>query len=90
MPNNGGRSALPGQVVARLVAAVAAGLANQHPTVTVTDVHAVVYQAATELASTVADPERLRRLLTRRAHARLLAQSGVPVPITRGRRGAGP
>jgi hypothetical protein len=69
-------------VVARLVAAAAARLANQHPSIDDTVVYAVVYQAAVELVGTVADPERLRHMLPLRADARLMALTGAPVPIT--------
>ena len=85
MGHNSARSAVPGSVVAQLVAAVAARLANRHPSVDDTVVYEVVYQAAVELISTVADPEQLKRLLGRRADARLMALIGTPVPITSAR-----
>jgi hypothetical protein len=85
MGHNSGRSAVPGPVVAPLVAATAARLADRHPGVEGTVVHAVVYQAAVELAGTTADPDRLGQLLQRRADARLMALTGAPVPISSAR-----
>lgn len=82
MGHNSGRSAVPGPMVARLVAATAARLVHRHPSIEDAVVHAVVYQAAVDLVSTIADSEQLRRLLQRRADARLRALTGAPVPIT--------
>jgi hypothetical protein len=90
MSHNSGRSAVPGSVVAPLVAAIVARLADRHPAVDGALVHAVVYQAAVDLVSTIADPERLGQLLHRRADARLRALTGAPVAITSARPAPGP
>lgn len=89
MGRNTGRSAVPGPVIAQLAAAAVARLAKRHPSIDYTVVHAVVYQAATELASTIADPEQLRRMLPLRANARLMALNGTPVPIASSRSALG-
>jgi hypothetical protein len=90
MGRNSGRSAVPGPLVAQLVAATSARLAKAHPSVEHTVVQAVVYEAAVELASTVADPERLGRMLPLRAHARIMALTGAPIPIRSARAAHGP
>ena len=87
--HNSGRSAVPGSVVAPLVAATAARLADRYPAVDGTVVHGVVYQAAVELVSTTADPEQLAQQLQRRADARLRALTGAPVPLTSARAAPG-
>ena len=82
MRRNSGWPCVPARVVDDLVSAVTARLAVRHPSVGVPVVDSVVYQAAAELVSTIADPERLGRLLDRRADARLAAMTGSPVAIT--------
>jgi hypothetical protein len=82
MGHNSGRSAVPGPVVTRLVATAAARLAHRHPSVDEAAVYAVVYQAAGELVSTIGDADQLRHMLSRRAAARLMAQTGAPIPLT--------
>ena len=83
MRQNSGWGCMPGHVVDDLVAAVTVRLATRHPAAGHAVVAAVVQQAAGELVSTVADAEVFGRLLDRRAHARLAAMTGAPIPITR-------
>jgi hypothetical protein len=85
MGRNVERSAAPGAVVATLVPAVAARLANQHPSIESAVVNDVVYQAACELVGVVTVPEQLRCMLDRRANGRLAALAGAPMPITTAR-----
>jgi hypothetical protein len=83
MGRNRGREPMCRRVVGDLVSDVNARLAARHPSLGAAAVDLVVYQAAAELVSTVADPAQLARLLDRRAHARLLAMAGHPVAIAR-------
>lgn len=85
MSRNVGRFAVPSAVVATLVPAVAARLANQHPSIDSAVVDNVVYQAACELVGVVTVPEQLRCMLDRRANGRLAALAGAPMPITTAR-----
>jgi hypothetical protein len=85
MSRNRGRSHVPGPVVEDVVAAVVARMTVRHPSVADAVVGDVVYQAAVELVCTVVDRDELRRQLERRVHARLLALTGAPVPITTAR-----
>lgn len=82
MAHNRGRAPVPEPVVEGLVSTTTARLVARHPSLGVAVVDAVVYQAATELVSTVADADKLRRLLDRRAHARLMAMTGTPIAVT--------
>jgi hypothetical protein len=66
-----------------LVSAATVRLTAGYPSVDESVVNAVVYQAASELVSTIADAEQLGQLLDRRAHARLTAMTGSPIAIGR-------
>jgi hypothetical protein len=81
MGRNRGRLAVSGRVVDDVVPAVTQRLAGLHPSLDGDVVDAVVHHAATELVSVVDDPVLLARLLDRRAHARLAAMAGSPIPI---------
>ncbi|MCG8914405.1 hypothetical protein L6E12_01160 [Actinokineospora sp. PR83] len=61
--------------------AAVSALTECHPGVAPPTVQAVVVQAAWELAAHAHLPESFRRLLHRRAHARLLAMTGTLLPI---------
>ena len=74
---------MPGRVVDDLVSAVIGRLMARHPSAGAAVVDAVVQQAAGELVSTVADADVFGRLLDRRAHARLAAMTGAPIPVAR-------
>ena len=89
MDHDNGRSAMPAPVIARLIAAAVAQLVRRHPGMEDAVVRGVVQHAAAELVGLVPDAERFRLLLVRRANARLLAQSGRPVPITSARASTG-
>src|SRR5262245_56054647 len=82
MRPNRGRPAVAGPDVEEVMSAVAARLAERHPTLSEATVNSVVYQAAVDLVSTVTDTAQLRCLLERRAHARLMAMTGQPIVIT--------
>jgi hypothetical protein len=85
MGRNRSREPVCARVVGDLVSEAVARLAARHPSHGAAVVDLVVYQAATELVSTIADAAELARQLDRRAHARLLAMAGHPVAITRTR-----
>lgn len=88
MGRNRSRAPVRERIVGDLVSEVIARLAARHPSLGATMVDLVVYQAATELVSTIVDPTQLAQQLDRRAHARLLAMAGHPVAITRTRSAA--
>jgi hypothetical protein len=78
---NGGRPVVAACVVGDIVADVTAQLVARHPGFACSVVAEVTYQVASELVSVIGEPERLRRILDRRAHARLMAMAGAPVAI---------
>jgi hypothetical protein len=81
---NSGRPVLAARVVGEILTDATARLAARHPGVTVAVVAEVTYQVATELVSAIVEPDRLRRMLDHRAHARLLAMGGTPIAIGSG------
>jgi hypothetical protein len=81
MRKNKGWACVPGWAVADVVSGTASRMVTRHPGLDVSVVDTVVYQAAVELVSTVADAEQLSRMLLRRADARLAAMGGAPVAI---------
>jgi hypothetical protein len=78
---NRGRKRVPQRVVADIVSDTISRLTLRHPSFADTVVNAVVYEAVSELVTTVTEPDQLRQMSTRRAHARLTATSGRPMAI---------
>ena len=80
--NTGPRPVTPDQIITIMTDATR-DLAGRMPEYSRESVARVVYEVATELVSTVTDPQRLAVMLRRRSAARLRAQAGHPVPIRR-------
>jgi hypothetical protein len=80
--NVGPRSIAPDQLVDIMNDAIRV-LSARMPDEPETDIARTVYEVATELVSTVTDPERLSSMLRLRTTARLQARAGNPVPIRR-------
>lgn len=79
---NHGRLAVPAHAVATVMSTVTERLARRHEHIEPAVVETAVLQAASELVTTVTDPDELALLIERRVHARLMAMSGMPVAIS--------
>lgn len=78
--NAGPRPIAPAEVLCIMASAIEV-LSGRLPELCRESIERVVYEVATELVSTVTEPQRLATMLRLRATARLSAAAGHPLPI---------
>jgi hypothetical protein len=83
MGRNRGRQALTPEFIHQVVHETITAMAARHPTVPADVLADTVGAAAADLTCTMLAPDQFAASLRRRAHGRLAAMTGNPIPIAR-------